>query len=199
MRFPGLGVHVPRLILTPVYRFAVRFHNQLPILDPSTTVASVQKSNSFLFWTIVVIASQRLPSILGDRWQQLLGPYKDLLGRTVLSSPIALLTVQGLLYLCTWPVPVEYQARDQSWNLSGIATNAALYMGLHKPRHPPALRSIGVFGKSPMRSITWLACFYISTWLDLPRSSCVLHSLPLFSRMRGTELTHIPFLLRIQA
>ncbi|KAF2457086.1 hypothetical protein BDY21DRAFT_33914 [Lineolata rhizophorae] len=155
--------------------FSVLIYPHMPIIDPSMTVGSLQRSNPFLFWTIVVITIQRSPQMYTEHWPKLLEPYQTFLGKAVISSPITLLTLQAILYICAWPLPVEHQPRDPSWNLSGVAINAALHMGLHRPNHPPSLRAIGVYGDSPMRPITWLACFYVATRF-VPAILCNLNS-----------------------
>ncbi|KAH8725189.1 hypothetical protein GQ44DRAFT_616300 [Phaeosphaeriaceae sp. PMI808] len=41
-----------------------------------------------------------------------------------------------------FPYPLQFQTKDPSWIYSGIAVNAAMYMGLHRAKQPPSLRSI---------------------------------------------------------
>ena len=125
----------------------------------------LQESSPFLFWTIVMIVAQRTPDTYAGRDSGLLVAYKPLLEKAVLATPLTLSTIEALLYLCTWPLSVDYQARDQSWTLIAIALNAALYSGLHTPTHPQSLRSVGVFvdTSSQTRSSLWLASFYLST------------------------------------
>ncbi|KAJ9154870.1 hypothetical protein NKR23_g2284 [Pleurostoma richardsiae] len=147
--------------------FAVSFYKHLPVVDPPITPRLLQKSSPFLFWTIVMIVVHRAPLAYPEvRSSALSNAYKPLLAKAVLATPLTLSTIQALLYLCTWPFSVDYQARDQSWTLVGIAVNAALYSGLHKPNHPQSLRSIGVFVDSRTRSSLWLACFYVSANLS---------------------------------
>lgn len=140
------------------------FYQHLPIIDPSMTPGVIQRSSPFLFWTIVTIVIQRMPAPYSAHRPSLTEAYTDLLGKAILATPLTLSTIQGLLYISTWPIAVDYQARDPSWNLVGIAVNAALYSGLHKATHPHSLRSVGVYGESPVRTTLWLGCFYISTW-----------------------------------
>ncbi len=92
------------------------------------------------------------------------GPYEQLLKNEILNAPLPLQKIQALLHLCVWPLPVETQAQDPSWLYCGIALNSSLYMGLHRHRPMPSLRSVGVAsGSTQARANTWLGCFYVST------------------------------------
>lgn len=151
-------------VANPVTSFVAYFYRHLPIINPSMTPRGIQKASPFLFWTIITIVVQRAPRTCSRYRSVVVEAYKALLGKAILATPLTLPIIQGLLYICSWPLAVEYQARDHSWNLIGMAVNAAQYSGLHKSTHPPSLRSVGVFGDSPIRSTLWLACFYTSTW-----------------------------------
>lgn len=45
----------------------------------------------------------------------------------------ALSTIHAILIICTWPLPVQKQPDDPSWNYCGLITNAAVNIGLHQP------------------------------------------------------------------
>ncbi len=62
----------------------------------------------------------------------MVAPYRELLGK-VLAGPITTLeSIHGIIMLCLWPLAVDKQSQDSSWNYCGLVTNAALRMGLHK-------------------------------------------------------------------
>lgn len=80
-------------------------------------------------------------------------------------APLPLSTIQALLFLCMWPLPVERQQHDPSWLYSGIAVNAALYLGLHRPntaRNPQQQQHQLEGGDALEKTMTWLGCVYIS-------------------------------------
>ena len=60
-------------------------------------------------------------------------PYQELLASHLIQPMHTLATIHALLILCTWPITVPTQPDDPSWNYCGLATNAALLVGLHKP------------------------------------------------------------------
>lgn len=125
----------------------------------------VYRSSPLLFWTIVITVVSHCPeSFSHDMLADIQKPYMELLRTEILSAPLPLQHIQALLYLCTWPLPVEHQPDDPSWLYCGIAINAALYMGLNRVGLPPSLRSVGVLsGTSQARAKTWLGCFHVST------------------------------------
>jgi hypothetical protein len=82
----------------------------------------------------------------------------------ILSPPLPLQTIQAIAYHTMYTFPLKSQINDPSWLYSGLAINAAMYMGLHRNKPAPSLRSIGVHSGSPRaRAHTWLGCFLAST------------------------------------
>jgi hypothetical protein len=90
-------------------------------------------------------------------------PYRQLLGKT-LSEPILILEcIQGLILLCLWPLAVDKQAEDASWNYCGLVTNAAARMGLQNDNaQRNAASSIEQGLESRIRAKTWMACLKIN-------------------------------------
>jgi transcriptional regulatory protein LEU3 len=41
--------------------------------------------------------------------------------------------VHAMLLICTWPFPTSSMSTDTSFILAGIAKNAAVHIGLHRP------------------------------------------------------------------
>jgi hypothetical protein len=96
-------------------------------------------------------------------------PFLRLFRSEILDAPLPLQTIQAINYLTMFPFPLSSQTEDPSWLYSGVAVNAAMYMGLHRTKTVPSLRSIGVYAGSPRaRAHTWLGCFVAST-------SCVIN------------------------
>ncbi|KAI1114105.1 hypothetical protein F5Y14DRAFT_191022 [Nemania sp. NC0429] len=148
--------------------FASLFHHKFPILI-SININNIYNSSPLLFWTIIAIVSSHTTVPSAERlFDQIAGHFHDMVRAEVLQAPLPLQKIQALLLLCVWPMPVDKQHDDPSWLHSGIAVNAALYLGLHRssPSHPT--RRIGGFSGTPLESIvTWLGCFYVSGSLSM--------------------------------
>jgi hypothetical protein len=122
-------------------------------------------TSPILFWTIIAIVTERpvLPAHEGIH-ETLREPFLRLFQTEILDAPLPLQTIQAITYLTMYPFPVISQTQDPSWLYSGIAVNASMYMGLHRTKQAPSLRSIGVYAGSPRaRAHTWLGCFVSST------------------------------------
>jgi hypothetical protein len=118
-----------------------------------------------LFWTIIAITTQRpvLPSheLISESLQE---PFLRFFRSEILDAPLPLQTIQAITYLTMYPFPLRFQTNDPSWLYSGVAVNAAMYMGLHRAKQPPSLRSIGLYAGSPRaRALTWLGLFLSNT------------------------------------
>lgn len=112
----------------------------------------------------MVVSARHVMPWHADVFRRLKEPYMTRLRSDILRAPLPLHTIQGLLYLIMYPLPVERQPEDASWLYSGIAINAAQYMGLHHSKPLQSLRPIGVHPGSPQaRASTWLGCFLLNT------------------------------------
>ncbi len=111
-------------------RFFERYHPLLPILDPSLNPNAYYRLSQFLFWMIVITGARRYPkdrSILGK-----LGPQVNTLCFWAIQSPAAPIpTIQGLLLVCVWPMPINSVYKDITSVLSGAAMHLAILAGLH--------------------------------------------------------------------
>lgn len=45
------------------------------------------------------------------------------------------IAVKSLCILCTWPLPIDSTSSDPTFMLSGLMTQIALQLGLHRPSH----------------------------------------------------------------
>ncbi|KAI1083699.1 hypothetical protein F5B20DRAFT_528147 [Whalleya microplaca] len=101
-----------------------------PILEPRLSPDEYHGRSPFLFWTIIFIGSRRYP---GDTTSlRHLGSKINSVALSSLesrASPIE--TIQGLLLLCLWPVPINTMHKDLSHILSGAAVHLATQVGLH--------------------------------------------------------------------
>ncbi|KAI1635264.1 hypothetical protein F4809DRAFT_651335 [Biscogniauxia mediterranea] len=166
----GLGdVSVTNQTAVEAFRIFAAFHlPHLPILGP-ICIETIYHTSPFLFWTIIVVVAKHssVPSDEGlfGRMEAL---YQQLVKDEILQAPLPLQTIQALLILCMWPMPVEKQPQDPSWLYCGIAVNAAVFMGLHRPNSTGSLRSIGILpAMREAKILTWLGCFYVSSSLAM--------------------------------
>lgn len=140
------------------------FRPHLPIIGP-ISMDYMYKDFPFLFWTIIIIVSSRLPDTpYAEVFKCLEEPYLAVLKNEIMEAPLPLYKIQALLYLCTWPLPVDKQTEDPSWLYCGIAIHAARFMGLDRNQPVPSLHSLGVVsGDAQARLKTWLGCFCVGT------------------------------------
>lgn len=95
-------------------------------------------------------------------YDALLLEYKNLLGKILAGHILEIETLQGLVLLCFWPLVVERQGEDPTWNYCGLITNAALKLGLH--RVDSALtQSLDLSTLAKTRAKTWMACLRINS------------------------------------
>lgn len=100
------------------------------IIDPSLSPDKCFSLSQFLFWAIVFVGSRRYsrdPTLLGRLAPRINSMALQALGTR--ANPIE--TIQGLLILCVWPVPLNTMYKDITTVLSGAATHLAMQIGLH--------------------------------------------------------------------
>ncbi|KAH8885394.1 hypothetical protein GQ53DRAFT_751127 [Thozetella sp. PMI_491] len=110
--------------------FFANYQPMLPILDPLLSPNEYYELSPFLFWTIVFIGSRRYardPTLLGRLASHINS--MALLSLHSRANPIQ--TIQGLLLLCVWPIPMNTMHKDVSHVLSGAAMHLATQIGLH--------------------------------------------------------------------
>ena len=132
------------------------------------SLTSLESESPLLFWTIVLVASQRHDKF-EDLHLQLCGPLETLLSKVLLTSIQSVEIVQALLLLCLWPIPKPKEQHDPSWNYLGLAHSAAMQINLHKPIQQGAItkgwKGWGEVAKKDYSaeylSLNWLSCFDI--------------------------------------
>ena len=100
----------------------------LPIVEKMTPAESYEQS-PFLFWVIMYVGSRRDkdPTLM----EQLATRVVDLAFSSLASRSQPIQIVQGLLLLCSWPVPIDTKGKDISHVLGGAAMQLAMQNGLH--------------------------------------------------------------------
>lgn len=112
------------------HRFFRQYSPFLPIIPTSLTPDKCFGLSQFLFWAIVFVGSRRYsrdPTLLGRLVPCINSMALQALGTR--ANPIE--TIQGLLILCVWPVPLNSMYKDITTVLSGAATHLAMQIGLH--------------------------------------------------------------------
>ena len=139
--------------------FSHRCHPHLPMkmcLSPET----VHGRCPLLFWAIctATMVGQAKPSLEEE--------ISKLVAAAIALPPRSVEVIQGLLVLCMWPLPFYTTKQDPALLYSGIAVQASLQMGLHRPgftRDFVDSYKKSVMGESEdVKSSTWLACYIIS-------------------------------------
>ncbi|KIW18683.1 hypothetical protein PV08_02972 [Exophiala spinifera] len=147
--------------------FHKSFHPHVPIIDTTLPIQTIKETSPFLFWTIIFLASRYTKDHV-HKANLLVEAYSDLVNQTIVKIPLSFYTVQALLCLCTWPLPVMRQQQDPSSMYSVIAVHAAsqLSLPLAADASSRALASLPTSVRHGMVK-TWLECFIRSTTLAL--------------------------------
>ena len=134
----------------------------MPIINTETPINDLYKSSPILFWTIIVVSSNQRPQ-QSELHTNLEEPYRTLLSTLLMKPVTSLKTLQAILLLSFWPFSVRHQYEEPSLNLCGLAINAALQMGLHRPSN---LGDYGTADRTSSKSesmMIWMTLFQIST------------------------------------
>lgn len=135
--------------------FHKHYYRHCPILDTEVSLHELYESSPILFWTIIIISSRWHPS-LHELYAYFLDSYRALLARTLIEPQTSIEFVQAIVLLLFWPLAVNRQAEDPSWNLCGMVTNVAMKLAIHRLR---ANDRQGLSEKAAwIRRKTWLAC-----------------------------------------
>lgn len=133
-----------------------------------------------LFWTILLVSSQH-HAVHFSLHDQIVLVHRSLLAPLSHAAPRSIYDVHAILLLCIWPLAPRKEASNPAWSYVGLAINACVEMGLHKPA-PTTTTDVGpqqrisqmaaaTAGWNDQRRevsvfrqrLTWLACFSIST------------------------------------
>ena len=142
--------------------FRQHYHRHGIILDTSPSLLELRNQSPILFWTIILTSSRNHPQYSSFH-QGLTQAYEPLLGSYLVKTILSLSTIHAILILVTWPIPVQSQPQDPTWNYCGLITNAARLLGLHEPGRE---KEYGFPRATPreveLRSKTWLQIFHRS-------------------------------------
>ncbi|KAH8691150.1 hypothetical protein BGW36DRAFT_387780 [Talaromyces proteolyticus] len=104
----------------------------VPVLNAANDISpnAIYERCPFLFWSIITVGSQRYyedPTIFSRLSSRIVA----LAFRYITERLTPLHTIEGLILLCAWPVPVTHMYRDTTHTIAGAALQLALQCGLH--------------------------------------------------------------------
>jgi hypothetical protein len=125
----------------------------------------LHESSPLLFWTIVVVSSRQYSS-QDPLYKKLVPSYQSLLYKRLAEAIHTVQDLHAIILICLWPLPVMSQPDDPSWNYIGLAINAAMQMGLHKPRCQQGLYGFGRTNAPQVsvevKMMTWMTLFELN-------------------------------------
>jgi hypothetical protein len=135
-----------------------------PVLDTSETRTEMYEKSPLLFWTVIIVASKCSANY--SHLYDLLGPaHESMLAASIVKVTRSVPQLHAILILTMWPLPYPGPTHDPSWGYCGLAMNAALQMGMHRPGFH---REYGFPDLSQeqvqLRTVTWMMAFQTSVW-----------------------------------
>ena len=100
------------------------------IFDPAITPNQRFLQSPLLFWAIVCTGARRYtkdPTIFARLSKQMVAFALS----SLISSPRPVPSIQAIILLCAWPLPMNTIYKDPSHALAGAAMNMAIQNGLH--------------------------------------------------------------------
>ncbi|KKK26304.1 hypothetical protein ARAM_001567 [Aspergillus rambellii] len=127
-------VHVPSTLIGVLLdEYFTHYDALCPILPRVGVFVKYSDSCPLLFWTVLVTAMRR-KSEHRELYSSLVDVVQTMAFEAASPQHKSLLTLQGLLLLCYWPLPFR-RNEDPSHSLLAIATHLGLRLGLHRPHH----------------------------------------------------------------
>lgn len=166
-------------------RFFVHYHPHCPLFLYRREPDLIHRQDPFLFWTIVYIASRKLPmdAMEGVSFTAIVEELKNMVANLSIEPVRSVSTVQALILLCEWSVPSTRKREQRTWHYSGLvcrfvsradqlltlpqAIQIGLQMGLHRPHYSHEFSSRPEAQPSPEspagqeRTLTWIYCHII--------------------------------------
>ena len=145
-------------------RFFKNYASFLPGIFPSDIpFMNYHTQSPFLFWAMACTGGRRFHDVKYS--QQAAGKVRELLPASLLQIQDPIPTIQAVLILCLWPLPVDTIWEDPSHTMAGAAMQLAVQNGLHKFRHEQDFRRTKInSGDESMRVFRahlWLHCIIV--------------------------------------
>lgn len=134
------------------------------------------KNSPLLFWTVVSVVARRYqdePSLLAA----LSTSVTRLLWGAISTRPHNRYMVESILLQLAWPFPMNSMWIDNSYVLSGIARQAALQLGLHRPENAQDYSRTKIALSDyeiQQRTKTWAVCNILAQRYGLSDYLCYL-------------------------
>lgn len=150
-----------------MYRYYTYYHPLFPIAPELPHLLERYLSQLPLFWTMIAIASKTSKEHLSI-YLGLSGAIPKLVEQILHCNGKELWMIQALLLLCCWPFPFGPKTADPSLSYSGLATNFALEMGIHRYKFPSDFKYDEPYDEDTafMQKKMWLACFIVNQQYD---------------------------------
>jgi hypothetical protein len=134
------------------------------VLDTSKTRDEMYEKSPLLFWTIIITAS-KYSTTHSHLYESFAPAYENLLAAKIVKVTRSVSQLHAILIIIMWPLPYPGPTHDPSWGYCGLAMNAALQMGMHRPGFHreygfPDLTQEQV----QLRTVTWMMAFQTSVW-----------------------------------
>ncbi|KIW20301.1 hypothetical protein PV08_00876 [Exophiala spinifera] len=109
--------------------FFHRFLPYMPIFDTPFNPDDCYRASPFLFWAVVTTGARRSenPTLILTLAPKLM----DLAQQALFATERYLPTIQALILMCTWPIPIDTLQKDKVPMLAGSMLQLATNMGLH--------------------------------------------------------------------
>ena len=119
------------IMLLTRQRFFEHYEPFIPgLFDSSMTPYQFYEQSPLLFWSIVTTGARRYAEdpILFERVvRQIL----QIALASLFSLSNSIQTIEAVLILCLWPIPINSMFKDSTHSLAGVAMQLALQNGLH--------------------------------------------------------------------
>lgn len=114
---------------TDTFRFFDKNLPYVPIFDTKVNPDDCYRASPFLFWAIVTTGARKSenPTLI----LTLAPKVMDLAKLAIFASERYLPTIQALILMCTWPIPIDTLQKDKVPMLAGAMLQIATNMGLH--------------------------------------------------------------------
>ncbi|KAL7803908.1 hypothetical protein V8C43DRAFT_266360 [Trichoderma afarasin] len=155
------GVHFGPLVINELLEhFYINYFHHVPFITSGKSADWLHQESELLFWTLLLISARNHPTH-SQQFTRLKAAFHELLSEYLIKSIRSIYTVQSLLLLCAWPMPVMTQSDDPSWNYCNLAVSAVQQIGIRE-----SLPTVGdISPDSLVYFKTWIGCFVISTEL----------------------------------
>lgn len=129
------------------------------VFPPETSYLNYYDQSPFLFWTMACTGARHFHD--AEYFRKAASKVRELVGIYLLQIQDPIPTIQAILILCSWPLPVDSMWKDPSHALAGAAMQLAVQNGLHKVRHEQDFRKTRVYMNNcttVFRARLWLHC-----------------------------------------